>query len=284
MGGRDMAAVRLRLAAELRGRWRGTVALIVLLGLVGGGALAAAAGARRTATAPARLVEAVGGEGDVHIFDIGQADPAEVRALPGIDHMEALTFFYVDTVPSAGVDIVATDTPLFNGLVIDGRPPDPSDPYAAVLDAPAAEQTGLGVGDEVPVILATADELATPDAVAELEPVATVRVTAVIREPNDLVSSDPATSSSDAASIYLTDAFLDLHRERTDVINTVYSFKLTGGRGAAGDFVDAVRALPGGETVQFFEAPGVTPRHSGPWTPRPWRWRCSPPPCPSSAC
>ncbi|HEX7269615.1 MAG TPA: hypothetical protein VF256_19640 [Streptosporangiaceae bacterium] len=45
-----MGAVWLRLRAELRQQWRGWLALAVLLGLIGGIALTAAAGARRTDT------------------------------------------------------------------------------------------------------------------------------------------------------------------------------------------------------------------------------------------
>ena len=70
-----MAAVWLRRRTELRAHWEGTLALVVVLGVVGAVVLAVATGARRTSTAPARLVEAVGGEGDAHIFDAGGADP-----------------------------------------------------------------------------------------------------------------------------------------------------------------------------------------------------------------
>jgi hypothetical protein len=51
-----MGAVWLRLRAELRGQWRGLLALAVLLGVIGGIALTAAAGARRTDTAYPRFL------------------------------------------------------------------------------------------------------------------------------------------------------------------------------------------------------------------------------------
>jgi hypothetical protein len=53
-----MGAVWLRLRAELRQHWRGWLALAVLLGLIGGVALTAAAGARRTDTAYPRFLRA----------------------------------------------------------------------------------------------------------------------------------------------------------------------------------------------------------------------------------
>src|SRR5262245_5812750 len=52
-----MPAVWLRFRAELRTRWRALLAVALLVGLAGGAALAALAGARRTDTAFGRLVE-----------------------------------------------------------------------------------------------------------------------------------------------------------------------------------------------------------------------------------
>ena len=49
-------AVLVRLRADLRTRWRALLSLALLLGLVGGVALTAAAGARRTDTAYSRLL------------------------------------------------------------------------------------------------------------------------------------------------------------------------------------------------------------------------------------
>src|SRR5689334_15892233 len=51
-----MGAVWLRLRAELRHQWRTWLALAVLLGVIGGIALTAAAGARRTDTAYPRFL------------------------------------------------------------------------------------------------------------------------------------------------------------------------------------------------------------------------------------
>ena len=52
-----MGSVWLALRAELRARWRPVAALAVLLGVIGGVVLAAAAGARRTDTAYPRLLQ-----------------------------------------------------------------------------------------------------------------------------------------------------------------------------------------------------------------------------------
>jgi hypothetical protein len=256
MGG---SAVWLRFVAELRARWRGTLALVVLLGLVGSVVLAAMAGARRTSTAPDRLVSAVGGEGDAHIFDVGGADPDRIRALPQVEHSVAITFFLADSVPLSGLEIVATDDPLFHGLVAEGRLPDPADPLGAVIDQKVARKLGLDVGDQLDVILVTSEQLAAIEPGTELAPSATPRVAAVVREPDDIVGGDPAgdEAAGSDATVYVPESFLERFGDQTEVINTVYYFDLVGGGAAVDEFVAAVRDLPDGDTVQFFDAPGV---------------------------
>ena len=256
MGG---SAVWLRFVAELRARWRGTLALVVLLGLVGSVVLAAMAGARRTSTAPDRLVSAVGGEGDAHIFDVGGADPDRIRALPQVEHSVAITFFLADSVPLSGLEIVTTDDPLFHGLVAEGRLPDPADPLGAVIDQKVARKLGLDVGDQLDVILVTSEQLAAIEPGTELAPSATLRVAAVVREPDDIVGGDPAgdEATGSDATVYVPESFLERFGDQTEVINTVYYFDLVGGGAAVDEFVAAVRDLPDGDTVQFFDAPGV---------------------------
>jgi hypothetical protein len=51
-----MAAVWVRVRAELRQRWRATVLLMVVVGLAGGAVVAAVAGARRTDSAMDRFL------------------------------------------------------------------------------------------------------------------------------------------------------------------------------------------------------------------------------------
>lgn len=55
-----MRAISVRLGSELRAGWRAWTVLGLLIGLFGGGVIAAAAGARRTETAYPRLLEASG--------------------------------------------------------------------------------------------------------------------------------------------------------------------------------------------------------------------------------
>src|SRR5271167_1949410 len=69
-------AVRLVFVAELRRRWRSWLILVVLIALVAGLVLAAAAAGRRTATAFPRFVASHGY--DVYIYN-NQAVPALAR-------------------------------------------------------------------------------------------------------------------------------------------------------------------------------------------------------------
>jgi FtsX-like permease family len=255
-----MAATWMRFRTELRARWRGTLALMLVLGFVGSVVLAAAAGARRTATAPDRLVAAVGGEGDAHIFDVGTADPDRIRALPQVERSVGTTFMLADSVPLSGVDVVVTDDPGFGGLVAEGRLPDPADPLGAVVDQKAARRLGLAPGDELDIVLVTAEQLASLDPDTEPVPSATLRVAAILREPDDIVGGDPAGDDAGGSDsmVYLPESFLERFGDLTDLVNTVYYFDLAGGAAAADEFVAAVRDLPDGGSVQFFERPGVT--------------------------
>jgi hypothetical protein len=255
-----VAATWMRFRTELRAGWRATLAVVLLLGFVGSIALAAAAGARRTSTAPDRLVAAVGGLGDAHIFDVGTADPDHIRALPQVERSMGITFMLADSVPLSGLEVVATDNPVFSGLVVEGRLPDPEDPLGAVVDQKVARELGLGAGDELDIVLVTSEQLAAMDPDTEPVPSATVRVEAVVREPDDIVGGDPAgneTGDSDAR-VYLPNSFLERFGHLTDVVNTVYYFDLAGGAAAGDEFVGTVRDLPHGDSVQFFDPPGVT--------------------------
>src|SRR5947207_14248035 len=52
----------MRMRAELRGKWRSSLLIVLLIGLAGGVALTAAAGARRTDTAYPRFLTATNSE------------------------------------------------------------------------------------------------------------------------------------------------------------------------------------------------------------------------------
>ena len=110
-----MAAVWIRLRAELRSRWRAWLALAVLAGLAGGLVTAVAAGARRTDSAVARWRSATEtkdvwvGRSKVYSLD---ADFSRIERLPQV----------VDAVRSADLAFWART---------DGRPPGDGQPRSS---------------------------------------------------------------------------------------------------------------------------------------------------------
>ena len=111
-----MGAVWLRLRAELRHQWRAWLALAVLLGVIGGIALTAAAGARRTDTAYPRFLRAS------HAADL-LVSPARsgfhgyfraVARLPEVSSSDATAFLQM-ALPGPGASP-------FSGMVAEASP------------------------------------------------------------------------------------------------------------------------------------------------------------------
>src|SRR5690242_15263768 len=85
-----MTVVRLALRADVRQRWQALLALAVLLGLVGGVVLTAAAGARRTDTAYPRLL-AWSSSSQVEIVPQGTGTNGFYQALAKVPQVEAMS-------------------------------------------------------------------------------------------------------------------------------------------------------------------------------------------------
>ena len=103
-----MSAVWFLARADLRRRWLGAFALVLLVGVAGGAVLAASAGARRTDSALARF-EAVGRASTFEI-DVGDVTAEQIAAIRRVPQVEAVgllrqTALYNEAagfVPSAG--------------------------------------------------------------------------------------------------------------------------------------------------------------------------------------
>jgi hypothetical protein len=129
-----MATVRMRLRADVRARWRVMLGLALLIGLVGGVALTAAAGARRTETAYPRLlawadasqVTVIVTNGDqVGIPPAGQ--PQGTYFLAGgraADQARQKYFAALAALPSVASATVATEYNM--ALPVPGGQPDPA--------------------------------------------------------------------------------------------------------------------------------------------------------------
>lgn len=164
-----LGAVRAVARAELRVRWRGLVVLGLLAGLAGGLVLGTAVAADRTASAHARLVDAVGLD-DARVL-VASDQPelaAAVARLPGVERAwtsrtwvaqiagPALRFVSVGAGPDQPADLVRP-------VVVDGRAPDPDAADELLLSEALARNSGLGVGDEITLSLLTLSEIARFD-------------------------------------------------------------------------------------------------------------------------
>ena len=168
-----MAAVRLRLRAELRTRWRAWLALAALSGLLAGVVIATVAGARRTDSAVARHRIATGAA-DVWVarsdFFGLELDFSRVERLPQVlqaARSRDLAFWartesgrpvtHADV--ELGVSTQGRDGAQNRPMVLAGRPPDPAAADEIFVGHRAADRYDLGVGSTLRVRFATPREL-----------------------------------------------------------------------------------------------------------------------------
>ena len=154
-----MATVWLELRADLRQRWRALLSLALLLGLIGGVVLTAAAGARRTDTAYPRLLSWANAT-QVDLIPAANGYPADYYAalakLPQVAQLSTEVLYQVVlptarhadnnqvtamSSPDHGVG-VATD----KVKVLAGRPYDPDAPGQAMIDPQLAALEHVGPG------------------------------------------------------------------------------------------------------------------------------------------
>src|SRR2546430_7779930 len=159
-----MGAVWLRLRAELRQQWRTWLALAVLVGLIGGVALTAAAGARRTDTAYPRFLRA-SHAADLLVTPARSGFHGYFRALARLPEVSSLApaMFLQMSLPGPGASpfsgLVAQASP-FGGegvsvdrvKVVAGRIFNPADPRAVVINQQLADRAHLRPGGTLHLI------------------------------------------------------------------------------------------------------------------------------------
>lgn len=211
----------MRVAQELRGRWRATVGFAVLIGLLTGVVLAVVAGARRTDTAYERYLERADAE-DVVITEFGPNNPQFQVILDAIGAMHSVERVAA-TVPllalphdqdirfrdfEAGMDetfLYDMDRP----KVVAGRLPDPDRPDEVFVNREAEARLGLGVGDTLELRAMTAPEYygggVVDESVGEWR---RFTVTGIGVLPNEVVPIAPFDGS---AAVVFTPAYLREH-------------------------------------------------------------------------
>src|SRR6266542_86425 len=162
-----MSAIWMRARSELRSRLGAVVALAVIVGVIGGIVIAAAAGARRTESAYPRLLQAK------HALDVvvdvtagdravGQRVLGEIERFPQVavySHVEVAQGEL--KIPGRGTPgnvfpLVSSDgrfgTTINGAKILEGRMYDPSAPDEIVPSFAVADDLGLNVGETVRLV------------------------------------------------------------------------------------------------------------------------------------
>ena len=241
-----MGVVWLRWRAELRAQWRMVVVMVLLVGVGGGVALAAFAGARRADTAMPRFVAYSLPDDGGFLFGNVFSPPvapgtagdslapfgAERRVvdLPQVVAYFRSPYLFLGTNRAGhntgGLNpIGAADAALHRSvdrpLVVAGHLPDPAHPFDAAVNELAAEKRHLHVGSHVHLYAYSVKQfqnggLTGGTAVATQAPAGpsfTVRVTAIVRFAQDVNAIIPIAARQDVSyegqqNLYLTPAFL----------------------------------------------------------------------------
>jgi ABC-type antimicrobial peptide transport system permease subunit len=214
-----MATVWLELRADLRQRWRALLSLALLLGLIGGVVLTAAAGARRTDTAYPRLLSWANAT-QVDLLPAANGYPADYYAalakLPQVAQLSTAVLYQVVlptarhadnnqvtamSSPNHGVG-VATD----KVKVLQGRPYDPDTPGQAMIDPQLAALEHVGPGGTLRLVGVPNDpKTGSPDFTKRV-PMA-FRVTAVVVFDNQIVPIGGGSGSGNIEPTALVSSF-----------------------------------------------------------------------------
>jgi ABC-type lipoprotein release transport system permease subunit len=244
-----MRAVWLRLRSELRARGHTWVALGVLIGLVAGLAVAAAAGARRTESVYPRFL-AAHLAADVAFFDDGQTPPnppaAQIAALPQVVASARGKILYsLDDVPGLVPRDGALGRDVHRFTMLDGRRPDPRRVDEVMIGFVLAERLGLRVGSTFPLIESEHEDQAAREGIENI----TLRVVGIEASPGEFPPQYTGTGAS-ANLVYYTPAF---YRRYARLLPERDSLLVRLRRGAADvpSFLAAVERLNGGRPTIY---------------------------------
>ena len=201
-----MGALGWLVARELRNRWRGALAIALVVGLAGGVVLASAAGARRTGSAYDRFVDETATRDAWMQVDEGNVDAIldEVEALDLVEssgRVEMIPVMPTDESLVTDVDLTLLASPdgrwgtdIDRPVVLEGRVPHASATDEVLLNELAAEQTGLVVGDRIEAAAFTPQQLEKLFTGGTFEgfggPEVDLRVVGIGRQASDLQGSE----------------------------------------------------------------------------------------------
>src|ERR1700683_3891760 len=213
---RLMRGVWLRLRTESRARWKAWVAMGLLLDVIGGAVLTAAAGARRTDTAYPRMLQSAGAP-DLLVAPNNTGLDGYYSALSRLPEVRSLSvvLLYGIGLPASGgtVDTNGPDagSTQFSGVygdkveVLQGRLFDPNDARVAMVDEQLAELDLLRPGSTLHLLGLPNDQSGNPD-VSRAFPLS-FRVSGIAAFDDQIV---PANRANGYPRVLLTPAFFRL--------------------------------------------------------------------------
>jgi len=252
-----MSAVMMLLRVQ-RAALRSWIGLALLLALVGGGVLAAGAGARRTDSAYPRFLQAgnapdvlVTGSGTTGNFDDQTPLLRRVERLPQVaqaamGYWALVALWQPDGRPMPSSDastIVLPDARYGRSIgtfkLLDGRLADPGSPGEVTVSFPFADQFHVRVGDSLRIQLARRSDVArmlatagptSPDVYQVVTgPELRVRVAGIMSSP--LFTDFPPLPPQTGGAVYFTPPFL---RQHSGELVTYAALAVTLHRGQAG--------------------------------------------------
>lgn len=261
-----MGAAWYRTRSELRRRWRATLLLALLVGVVGGTVLTTVAGARRSSTAYERFrEETLAGDLDIAPSDPSPGSFEEIRRLPQVVAMELTSFPFI--VPKGAglypfldfLAIAADATNINRPRLVAGRLPELDESDGMAITEQYAKEAGLSVGDEVEFESYAPDQFeplfTTGDAGPPAGPEVTLQVTGIIRVP-DLLSQSVG---SFFPRVFTRPAFLRIYGDEMAVYPGGASVRLLNGAADVPAVMDTVRRIyPDDPELEFTTAAEIT--------------------------
>jgi ABC-type antimicrobial peptide transport system permease subunit len=267
-----MRAVATRARAELRGHMPSVVAIALLLGLTGGLVLAVALGARRTASAFPRLLQA--SNADDLFLEAEPARQGQLERLPGVaEHGRVALMLLTGVGPNQTIDdnfvnlaVASADGRAYYTIdrpaIVAGRMARPDRASEIVVNERLARLQHLQPGAEVTFYQFTLTEAAElsgpgPHRVSSHQLQVTFTVTGIERQSEEVVR-DPR---RDATRMLLTPAYYAGHRNGVEDEASV--IRLLGGASAVDRYKDDVKRIIAGDaspSVLFRERELLTSR------------------------
>jgi hypothetical protein len=244
--------IRVFLAHSWRARRRALIVLALMVGLSGGAAFAAAAGARRSSTALDRFRDAAQTLDVFVAGDLSTSEPQAMRELldgPLVESTNDLVFLMVND-EASGLVFAPTSRrglQVERGVLLEGRRANPDEPGEVTLSERAANDFGIRVGGSLKL-----ESLSKAQAQAFFEdfvppktldgPKVNLRVVGIVRTGFDLNTQDDV-----GALTLTTPAFWEKYGDEIGVGSQSHMVRLEDTPSAIERFTDALERAYGDE-------------------------------------